>query len=227
MFLSEDKSLTIYAFPGLGTDHRIFTYLDLNAKVVHVPWKIPRRKDNLKSYAQYLVEDYDLSGNYAFLGVSFGGMVASELQHIFNPVFVCLVASVKSHLEMPRWLRSLRYVYPLWLLPAFCFKPPFALLKYPLGIANPRHLDLFRDFYRASSPVFLKRSIRMIASWQQNSEYPSKNMIHIHGDRDKLFPFHKIATPKQQLNGTHFLIVTGAKHINAIINEEINRLNTI
>ncbi|MGB0166083.1 MAG: hypothetical protein ACPF8V_04445 [Luteibaculum sp.] len=218
--MSADRKLTLYAIPGLGTDERIFQHLDLDCDLVVLPWKIPSSTDNLRSFAQTLVSEIELQEPYGFLGVSFGGMLITELHHLYNPELSFAISSVTHEVEMPFWLRNLRYNPFLWSLPSSFFKPPFDWVKHSLGITNKRHQALFRSFYDAADPQFLKRSIQLICNWKAPREL-KPGLVKIHGKQDKLFDVEKLIKPHYTLVGSHFLIISGAKRISEIINQEI------
>ncbi|TXC78686.1 alpha/beta hydrolase family protein [Luteibaculum oceani] len=220
--MSDNKELKIIAFPGLGTDYRVFQYLNCKADWVHVPWKIPRKKDDLLSYARYLIEDIDLGDHYAFVGVSFGGMIASALSRVLSPAFTCIIASVKSDNEIPKWFRTCAKL-PVWFLPSPVFKPRFFIVKKFLGIGNTKHQEAFRSFYANSPALFLKRSMKIITNGQFYGK-PNGPLVHIHGTRDIIFPIEKIEEPVKKVDGTHFIVVTRAKYISGIINTEIERV---
>ena len=222
MCLSADKSLNIYAFTGLGTDARIFEYLNVDANIHSIPWKLPRRRESMESYVKFLLEDVQLQQPYAFVGVSFGGMLAAVATHIFQPKFSVLVASLKSYRELPQWMR---YSGALWLphvLPSRVYKPKMERLNRFLGLKNPAHFQIFKSSYEAQSPLFYKRCIRLICRWRSGYKEGS-NLLHIHGDRDTLFPLKKISEPRISVRGGHFIIISAAKQISSIINAEIQK----
>ncbi len=206
--------------PGLGTDEKIFEYLRLHAQLKPIPWKVPDPKDDMASYARRLFQDFNPQEPYAFLGVSFGGMLATELHHQCNPLFTVLVSSVQCSADLPMWMSSLRNNPFLWKMPDSFFKPPFNLVKKAVGIKNPRHQVYFKGFYENTSAQFFKRSMKIITGWQRKS-VTKDNLIQIHGDKDKLFPVENMISPNYVLKGSHFLIISGAKGISEIINQEI------
>lgn len=214
--------LTIYAFSGLGTDEQIFQFLDLNANIEFVPWRIPHEKDDMASFALRLIEEIEPKKPYAFLGVSFGGMLVNELHHILDPRFTISVSSIKCKKEMPAWLNGLSYNPFVWMMPDTFFKPPFNVVKHAVGLSNPKHQEYFRGFYEKTSGTFFKRSVKIITQWKRK-EVTKDNFIQIHGTRDKLFPLENMIEPNYTLDGSHFLIISGARGISRIINQEIEK----
>ena len=93
--------MKIYAFSGLGTDERIFRQLALDHELIPVKWINPLPKEKLSSYAQRLGEQIDQSEPFALLGVSFGGMLVSELVKTLNPEKVILISSASTRFELP------------------------------------------------------------------------------------------------------------------------------
>ena len=74
------KKPHIFFISGLGADHRAFDRIDLAGyEQTHIPWVIPEKNDSMHSYAQKMAEPILAASHPVVIGVSLGGMIASEM----------------------------------------------------------------------------------------------------------------------------------------------------
>jgi hypothetical protein len=209
--------LKIYAFSGLGADQRIFTYLNLDIELVPIQWVNPLPDESLPSYAQRLAEQIDQSEPFGLLGVSFGGMLVSELSHKINPLKTILISSAATKHELP-WVAGAAKRWNLAnKLPASFFKPRLftAYIGFPF---NKQHRLVAQGIIRDTDPAFVQWAIGAIVSWE-NEEVPN-DLLHIHGRLDLILPL------KKRMNATivgkgHFIILKEAKTLSAKINSHL------
>jgi len=66
----------VFLIAGLGADSRIYNNLNLHEyEVINVNWIEPNKTDTLKSYAQKLILQYNITPNLIVIGNSLGGMI--------------------------------------------------------------------------------------------------------------------------------------------------------
>ena len=70
-----------------------------------------------------------------------------------------------------------------------------------------------------TDPVFLKWAMGKIANWKNVIIH--KNLIHIHGTADRLFPIRYVKCDIPVKDGGHFITVNKAKELNAIIRQSL------
>jgi len=75
--------LTIYGIGGLGADKRVFNDLNLNYNFIPIDWIAPFKNENISDYANRLSQCINQKEAYIILGVSFGGLIATEISIIF------------------------------------------------------------------------------------------------------------------------------------------------
>lgn len=109
---------TIYCISGIGADERIFRRLNIPGVVLqHIKWVEPGKNDTIATYAQKLLPQIP-EENPVLLGVSFGGMVAIEINKLVPVRQIFLVSSSKTKNEIPfyyRWYGRLglyRFISP-------------------------------------------------------------------------------------------------------------------
>ncbi len=213
-----NSKTTIYLIPGQGADHRIFNNfeLDLKYNIKHIKWKVPTPKETLSEYAQRLAYQIDTSGKYILIGISLGGMVATEMAEFLKPEKVIIISSAKNRGELPG-----RYKF-MSVLPINRIVPA-SLLKAGTFIAQPlvepdrkNEKETFVAMIKAINPQFLKRTIDMIINWERLDN--NKDIIHIHGTKDQTLPIKNIRYDYKIDGGSHMMALTRGKEVSQIIN---------
>lgn len=209
--------MKIYAISGLGADKRVFEFLTLDYELVPVEWIKPKKKESIIEYSKRLILEYgiDTDKNFGILGVSFGGLIATEISKLTKPKFTVLISSVETRNELSGIIKIIGKSKLLELVPKSLLNPPKAIARFMFGTDNKELLNSIIDDTDVS---FTKWAIRALMNWKNQSQLP--NLIKIGGTKDKLLP------PKGDNtilidNGGHFMIVDRAKEISDIINGEI------
>ncbi|UII31243.1 alpha/beta hydrolase [Fulvivirga ulvae] len=213
----ETKEMVIYAIPGLGADERVFKYLSL--PVVPVKWIAPEKEESLQEYVKRLIAQIDQKQPFILLGVSFGGMVAVEMNKLVKPEKTIIISSAACRRELPLLFKVVGKTAIVDLLPAGMLKPPYFLANYLFGLQSPHGRDLLKLIIRETSGHFLKWSIKQIVNWQ-NREVPT-NLIRIHGDRDRLLKMKKGINYKVIRGGGHLMIVEQANEVSLYLQKHI------
>lgn len=87
--------MKLYCLSGLGVDKRAFqNFHPEGIELVHINWIDPKKNEALEVYAQRLFETVDPEQDYNLLGVSFGGMIASEFAKIRKPKRMFFVSTI-------------------------------------------------------------------------------------------------------------------------------------
>ena len=207
--------MKVYAFSGLGADQRIFSYLNLEHEIVPIRWETPLLEETIESYAVRLAGQIETSEPFAMLGVSFGGMLVSELMDRLSPQHAILISSAACKYELP-WLASVAQRLNLVKhLPTGLFKPPMlgAYIGFPF---NKRNRDVARGIIQDTDPGFVKWAVHAIVNWKK--EVPPESFHHIHGRLDPILPW-KNRMNAQRVGTGHFIILKNAKEVSKILNE--------
>jgi hypothetical protein len=212
--------MKIFAISGLGADKRVFDYLVLNFELILVDWIEPHTKECIIAYSKRLIAEYRIGENKEFgiLGVSFGGLIATEISKLTKPKFTILISSIEVRSELNTILIMIGKSNLLEIVPEKLLNPPKAIARYLFGTQRKELLNSILD---ATDLSFTKWAIRELINWKNESRLT--NLIKLGGSNDKLLPpkgHHTILIDK----GGHFMIVDKAQEISCILNEKIQSL---
>jgi pimeloyl-ACP methyl ester carboxylesterase len=209
---------TLFLIPGLGADCRIYKNIDLHDyKVVHVEWVDPDKSDTLSSYAQKLIDKYQITPQSTVIGNSLGGMLAIEIAKKVELSKVILISSIKTANEAPLSFKMFRYVPLARTIPSKLIASAKFVIKLVFGKMSENDQDLFVNMLKNTSPAFIKWAKKAILYWD-NQTVP-KNVYHIIGDTDNIFPYKRIKGATIVKGGTHIMIFDRAKEINSWLKE--------
>ncbi len=210
----------VYCFPGLGASPKIFEYISLPKEKFEVhllEWKLPLSLDeSLESYAARICEDIH-HDKPILLGVSFGGMIVQEVAKLIEIEKLVIVSSLKSHHELPKRLRLIRDSKVYKLFPARIAENLEEYTKYFFGDFLKKRAELYKMYLSVRDADYLNWAIYNVLHWKQDSA--PKNIIHIHGTSDHVFPHKYIKDFIAVENGAHEMILTKGKKVSSILEE--------
>lgn len=213
----------IYCFAGLGADFRIFSKLKIHEAILHpISWEMPEPGEDLSLFARKLAMQIE-HPNPVLIGVSFGGMLATEISKQMKVEKAIIISSCKIRKELPVYMRAagrmgLHKAIPYWLvtqnrqLNRFIFD----------ARSRTEELYLKRMMLTDTHVDFIRRSVNMILHWKNNT--CPKNLVHIHGDCDKLLLPGTVHADYWIKGGGHFMIWNMANQISDIINHELAKV---
>lgn len=213
----DNLPLVIYALGGLGVGHRVFKYLEVDAKMIPVEWIDPLANEDISSYAKRVSNQIDTKQRFGIIGVSFGGIVAIELNQYIQPLFTVLISSAATSSELP-WFRSISGGMNIFkYLPKFFLKPPLFLLNYMFGAKN---IKLLKEIIKETDPLFLRWALGEILRWKSHKKISNLHLLH--GSKDKIIPWvNKSAIVIKE--GGHFMVVDNATEVSKHLNEVIRK----
>lgn len=88
------------------------------------------------------------------------------------------------------------------------------------GVNEPADKKLLKEVIKDTSTKFLKWAINEILNWQNDMK--PKNIYHIHGTNDKLFPFTRTKADKAVEGGGHLMVYTNAKTVGDLIQNRLS-----
>ncbi|MEJ5055894.1 alpha/beta fold hydrolase [Sphingobacterium sp. MYb382] len=211
---------TIYVFSGLGVDRRVFDAIDFRGLAVEfIPWIKPIKGETLRDYAQRIVV-YMPDDNPILLGLSFGGMLATEIAKIKPVRKLVLIASAENREELPFICRLLGKYNLHKLIPTDFLKQSNSVSQWFFGCSQPSEKKLLKDILADTDKEFLVWAIDAMLKWKTIESV--KNVIRIHGTRDRIIPLNSIKTTYIIEGGGHFMTVSHAKDVEESIHKGIN-----
>ncbi|EJP15850.1 hypothetical protein LEP1GSC080_1201 [Leptospira interrogans str. FPW2026] len=208
----------LYLISGLGADERVFKNLDFGENdLKYIFWVDPRANEEIFSYCKRLSKQISKSEEIILIGVSFGGIVAIELSKIISVKKIIIISSIKNKMEMPKIYRFISALGIIKMVPAFVYKIYNPILSYLFGINSDEDKKLLKDFIKLTNAKFIKWALSTILKWY--NQYTQNEIVHIHGDKDKLFPVRSIKNAFIIKNGGHFMILNKSDEISSKLKE--------
>jgi esterase/lipase len=210
----------VYIFSGLGADKRVFQKMDFSEyNATFVEWILPNKTENVENYAKKLTEQIKHE-KPILIGLSFGGIIATEIAKIIETEKIILIASAKNKTEIPNYLRTAGKLKLHKLLPAKLMKMPNFLSFWFFGTENRNEKKILTEILKDTDENFLKWAIDKIITWKNEIEH--KNVIHIHGTADRILPINFVNCQIKIENGGHFMTLNKAKELDEIVKREIS-----
>lgn len=206
---------TLYLFSGLGADYRAFKNVELPGyNLVYIQWIPPQKKEPMAAYAQRLRAQITTQ-HPILIGLSFGGMMAMEVAKIVQPEKVILISSAKTAQELDAahsfFLKSGLYK----LLPgSFITRPNFMVYRL-FGAHTAADKALLAAILEDTDPRFFRWAMGKMAHWDNTTVPP--DLIHIHGNADKVIPFRNVQADYVIDGGGHLMVFNRAAEISRII----------
>ncbi len=205
----------IYILSGLGVDRRVFNKINFKGlNVTYLEWTAPIPNESISCYALRLSTKITTE-RPILIGLSFGGMVAIEIAKIIDVQQVILLASAKGENELPKLYKLISMLKLHRIIPGSMLKSYHILADYFFCVSLKEDKLLLKQILRDTDAKFLPWAINQIVNWKNNT-IPS-NLIHIHGNKDRIIPIRNISPTFIIQGAGHFMIITHAKEIEILI----------
>ncbi|MEN8116125.1 MAG: alpha/beta hydrolase [Bacteroidota bacterium] len=216
---AQESKPVVYLIPGQGADYREFKNLEIDSRfdTAYVHYFTPEKGLAIKDYAKALSKQIDTSRTFYLVGVSLGGMLATEMGDFLHPEKIILISSAKSRKELPG-----RYTFQQT-IPVYKLVPPGVIklgakIMQPIVEPDRKHeketcITMLRD----KDPLFLKRTVKMIMEWERVNY--RDDIAHIHGDNDHTIPARNVKYNHLVKNGSHMMVLTRGDEISVLINK--------
>jgi len=211
----------IYFVPGLAANKKIFEYISLPSDLFElhfIEWLIPTAiNEPIEKYAQRMCNEIS-HPNPILIGVSFGGVMVQEMSKLIPTEKVIIISSIKTKDELPTRLKLAQKTKAYKLFPTKLVENIESYEAYFFTDFLKKRSELYKMYLSVRNADYLQWSIHNILNWKQ--EKARKNIIHIHGDNDEIFPLKYIQNTIKVKNGTHIMILDKAKTISKILEEQ-------
>ena len=206
--------IPVYFIPGLAAGKEIFEYISLPEDLydVHIiEWIIPEKKETIEQYAKRMAA-LVTKPNPILIGVSFGGVMVQEMSLFLDLKKLIIISSIKSKNEIPNKMRIFKTIPAYRLIPPSFLENTKNMVKYGLGIKSKGKLELYQNYLSVKNTQYLKWAIKQMVGWNRVNEI--EGVIHIHGDKDPVFPIDKIDNCIIVPGGTHIMLIVKFKWLN-------------
>ena len=211
--------ITTYFIGGIATDAQLYAHQLAqipNSVYLRFPKQAPA--DTMATYVLKFLPSIDLTKPFNLVGCSMGGIMVMELLNHLQPEKVILISSVKCRKEMPWRLRQLKYTKLHRLFSGRSF-----IKSVTLGsrfISELKTVSGLREqvisMAKNNTPDFLYWCVNAIVNWS-GSYKSAENIIHIHGDKDGMFPIKNIENPMVVAAGTHKMLLSRKEEMTSLL----------
>lgn len=204
----------VYLMPGMAANPSIFDNISLpkNQFQLHkLHWEIPVKNESLSDYALRMTKNIKHE-QVVLLGVSFGGILVQEMSKHIKLRKLIIVSSVKTKDELPKRFKILKATKAYKLLPTQLASNLDLLAKFAFGETIKKRIELYKKFLSVNDKYYLDWSIEQVVNWNQTEIIPEA--IHIHGEKDLVFPHHCLGDCITIKGGTHIMIIDRFKWFN-------------
>lgn len=211
----------IFFFTGLGADSRAFQFLNLSVSYpqVHVFWLKPFKNESPEHYSSRLIEKYSIADGDLLIGLSFGGLIVTEISKQIKPALSILISSASTRNEFPLLYKIEAFLnLHRWVSTSF-YKKGGAVKHFLFGLKKPEQRKLFDEIIRGSDTEFVRWAVDTFVHWKNT--YRPNRLYKIHGTADRIIPIHKPSTDFIIPEAGHFMTWEKAKEVSSVINRLI------
>ncbi|SNS13313.1 alpha/beta fold hydrolase [Dokdonia pacifica] len=204
----------LYLMPGMAANPSIFEHIKLpeDRFMVHLlEWQLPKNKETISDYAKRMTA-FITHEDSVLLGVSFGGVLVQEMAKHIRLKKLIIVSSVKSKHELPRRMKLSRKLKLYNILPTRLIEDVDKLAKYAFGETVKDRVALYQKYLSMNDRHYMSWAVKEMVCWDQ--EAPDADIIHIHGDADRVFPIKYIDNCITLPGGSHIMVITKYKWFN-------------
>lgn len=208
------SKIPVYLMPGLAANSLIFEKIKLPESTFEIhllDWEIPMNNETLLEYAKRMAQLVKHE-KAVLIGVSFGGVLVQEMAQYLDLRKLIIISSIKSNLELPLPMKIAKTTKAYKLMPTSLFQNVESLVKLSFGNVIKQRLKLYQKYMSRREKIYLDWAIEQMVLW--NRIEVDKNVIHIHGDADAVFPMKNIQNCIVVEGGTHVMILNKCKWLN-------------
>ncbi len=211
-----DKTI-VYFVPGMAAGSEIFNNIRFpedKYEIRVLEWLIPEKNESLTEYAHRMALRIKES-NVILIGVSFGGVVAQEMDQFLSLRKLIIISSVKTRHELPRRMKIAAWTKAYKLAPTSLVLSVEDLTKFSIGPKTKKRLSMYQQYLHVRDKRYLRWALEKMVTWDR--EKPLPNVIHIQGEKDSVFPIKYISDCKVIPKGTHIMILNRGREISQLL----------
>lgn len=204
----------VYCMPGMAADPIIFEHLRLpkdQFKIHWLSWISPQKNERIEDYSERVAKNIKHK-NVVLIGVSLGGIIVQEMKKFISVQKLILISTVKTQNELPKLMKLGKKTKLYKALPTRLAGHYKKLNKLPVGKKIKKRLKLYERYIGVDDKDYLDWGIQAILHWER--KVPEPDIIHIHGDKDRMFPIKNIKNCIVVKGGTHIMIINRFRWFN-------------
>jgi len=220
---SQNEITKVYLFPGQGSDERVFSSIRLDStfQKINIGYPVPAKGTTMEAYARIISKQIDTTGTFILIGLSFGGMICTELADMLHPEKTIIISSAKCSSELPRRYTVMKNFQIYRLYPKRFIKWGAVIFQPTIEKSDKKNRALFKDMVKKKDPQFMKQSFSMMINWDREKYSP--DIIHIHGCDDHVLNIKNIKADYTVPDGTHLMTFVQGEEISKIISTIISQ----
>ena len=210
--------MKVYFISGLGADSRVFNNISLppGYEPVFLEWITPLKNESLREYALRLAEKINTNEPFSLIGLSMGGMIATEIAKEFTPAVIILLSSVPSSNQLPKRYKIAQALRLHLLIPVRLIKSA-TIMKRIFSVESNDDKQVLRQVIKDTDPAFVRWAMGAILEWK-NETIPT-SLFHIHGSRDEILPLKHTRATHTIIGGRHMMVMSKAAEINILLQQ--------
>lgn len=213
--------MNVYFISGLGADKTIFQKIKLPSHCVihHIDWITPLPNESLSSYANRLTSQINTQAPFSIIGVSFGGMLATEMYRLLKPQNTIIISSIWSQTQLPAYLKATGKIQVHNIIPAWFFTHANAVTLWLFGARTTVEKQLLKTIFKNTNVPFMRWAFTAIGNWQSPFTSKPSGIFHIHGTSDRILPMGNMVPDVSITGGEHLMVYSRANEINLMLED--------
>jgi pimeloyl-ACP methyl ester carboxylesterase len=194
----------------------VFRHIQLpkGCEAVHLNWISPEKEESLPSYALRLAASINREEPFALVGLSFGGMLATEIAKQYKPAVTILISSVPVSTQLPGYFKMAGKMGLHKIVPISLLKTSAATKRF-FTRENNEDKKLLWQIINESDTGLIRWSMHAILNWQ--NEIIPHPVWHIHGTRDEVLPVRYTHPTHTIPKEGHMLVMTSPQVVNEFL----------
>jgi pimeloyl-ACP methyl ester carboxylesterase len=186
-----------------------------------IAWEPVKNSDSLEKYARQMALHIDASKPFMLAGLSFGGIVATEICRFLKPQLLILFSTVATKFEMRSVYRFAGKLRLYKFLPTVFMKPFLPLAYWFFGPLDQEGKLLIKDYVLKIDGSYLRWALGKISNWQNEEVFIPH--IRIHGTDDRAFPLKSLTADSFISGGGHICVFTHAEEASEKLRYELEK----
>ena len=196
----------------MGANSKVFERLKFDDyNLNYIEWIIPYKNESLVEYSKRMAVDIDRSKPVILIGLSFGGIIVQEISKFIDVEKIIIISTVKTRNELPTHYKISSVLSLHKLIPSMFFHNTKLMAKTLFGKNNDKIVIAIERYFTMRDIRYSRWAIDKVVNWKQ-TEYP-KNLLHLHGTKDSVFPARFISNATFIEGGTHLMIFNKANKL--------------